>query len=87
MTASHSSSVMLTSIRSRRMPALLMSDVEAAEGVDRPGCDQPLGAVEVGDVVAVGDGLAAHRLDLVDDLAGPGRASSPLAVHRRRRGR
>ena len=76
MTASHSASVMLTSIRSRRMPALLTSDVEAAEGVDRL-LHEALGAVPVADVVAVGDGLAAHGLDLVDDLAGPGPWSLP----------
>ena len=60
MTASHSSSVMLTSMRSRRMPALLTSDVEVAEGVDRLALTRRCGAVPVGDVVAVGDGLAAH---------------------------
>ena len=32
--------------------------------------DHALGAVPVGDVVAVGHRLAAHRLDLVDDLLG-----------------
>ena len=34
MTASQSSSVIEKIMRSRRMPALLISDVEAAEGVD-----------------------------------------------------
>ena len=38
-------------------------DVEVAERVDRR-VDEPLGALPVGDVVAVGDGLAAQRLDL-----------------------
>ena len=85
MTASHSSSVMLTSIRSRRMPALLTSTSRRAERVDGR-LDEPLGAVPVGDVVAVGDRLAAHRPDLVDDLAGgPRRAAA--AVDARRRGR
>ena len=41
--------------------------VEAAERLDG-GVDEALGALPVGDVVAVGDGLAAHRLDLVDDV-------------------
>ena len=80
MTASHSASLMLVSMRSRRMPALLIEDVEAAEGVDR-GLDEPLGAVPVADVVGVGDGLAAHGLDLVDDLLGRAGVVA-LAVHR-----
>ena len=42
-------------------------DVEVAERLDR-GVDQVLRALPVGDVVAVGHGLAAERLDLVDDL-------------------
>ena len=80
MTASHSASVMLASMRSRRMPALLTSDVEAAEGVDGR-LDEALGAVPVADVVAVGDGLAAHGLDLVDDLLRRALVGA-LAVHR-----
>ena len=37
---------------------------------------QPARALEVGDVLAVGDRLAAHRADLVDDLTrGPGARS------------
>ena len=43
--------------------------VEVAERVDR-GVDHALGAVPVGDVVAVGDGLAAGGGDLVDHLRG-----------------
>ncbi len=39
MTASHSSSVMFVSIRSRRMPALFTNDVEVAEALDG-GVDQ-----------------------------------------------
>ena len=44
-------------------------DVEVAERLDRR-VDEALGALPVGDVVAVGDGLAAERLDLGDDLVG-----------------
>jgi hypothetical protein len=43
--------------------------IELAEGGDRL-VDHALGAVPVGDVVTVRDSLAAHRLDLVDDLLG-----------------
>ena len=42
-------------------------DVEPAERVDRV-LDEAAGAGEVGDVLAVGDGLAARGLDLGDDL-------------------
>ena len=44
-------------------------DVEPAEAVDRA-LHHPTGGLEVADVVGVGDGLAAHALDLVDDLLG-----------------
>ena len=54
-----------------------MSDVEAAERVDRL-VDQTLGAVPVRDVVAVGDRLAALADDLVDDVVG--RAGRPAAA-------
>ena len=80
MTASHSASVMFESIRSRRMPALLIHDVQVAEGVDRR-LHQPLGAVEVGHALAVGDRLTAHRLDLGDHLLGR-RQVAPGAVDR-----
>ena len=43
--------------------------VEPAERLDR-GVDQPLGALPVGHVVAVGHGFAAGRPDLVDHLTG-----------------
>ena len=43
------------------------------------GVDQALAALPVGHVVGVGDGLAAHGLDLVDDLLG-GRAVVARAV-------
>ena len=43
--------------------------VQVAEGLHRR-VDQALGGVEVGDVVVVGDGLAAGRLDLGHDLLG-----------------
>ena len=67
MTPSHSSSDMFTRNRSRRMPGVVDEHVEPAVALDR-GPDQPAGAGEVGDVLAVGDRLAAARLDLVDDL-------------------
>jgi hypothetical protein len=44
-------------------------DVEVAERLDG-GVDQALAAFPVGHVVAVGDGLAAHALDLGHDLLG-----------------
>ena len=50
--------------------------VEAAEGVERR-LHERAGAVPVGDVVAVGDRLAAGGADLVDDLAAPGRVEPP----------
>ena len=54
--------------------------VEAAERVER-GADDVLGAVEVGDAVVVGDGLAAALGDDVDDLVG-GPLVGALAGHR-----
>ena len=44
-------------------------DVEAAERVDRV-LDEPAGALEVGDVLAVGDRLSVGGLDLCDHLLG-----------------
>ena len=69
MTASHSSSVMLTSIRSRRMPGVVDQHVQVTERVDGLLHD-PLGAVPRGDVVAVRLCLAAVEADLVDHLVG-----------------
>ena len=43
--------------------------VEPAEGVDG-GLDDPTGGVVVADVVAVGDGFAAHGPNGIDDLTG-----------------
>ena len=60
---------MLWNVLSRRMPALLIDDVDAAEGVERRLHDG-LAAFRCGDRVGVGDGLAARRLDLVDDQLG-----------------
>ena len=54
--------------------------VEATERVDR-GADDVLGAVEVGDAVVVGDGLAAALVDDLDDLVG-GALVGALAAHR-----
>ena len=79
MTLSHSSSVMFTSTRSRRMPGVVHEHVQVAEGLDRE-VDEALRALPVGDAVGVGDGFAAHRVDLVDDLL-RGRAVLALAVH------
>ena len=44
-------------------------DVEAAEGVERL-LHHAVSGLEVGDVVVVRDGVAAHLLDLGDDLVG-----------------
>ena len=61
------------------MPGVVHERVEPAERVDRA-LHHAARACEVGDVLAVGDGLAAHRLDLLDDLHR--RAERPaLAVH------
>ena len=49
------------------MPALFTTRVEPAEGVDR-GLHDPARAFEVGDVVAVDDRIATHRLDVFDGL-------------------
>ena len=69
MTESKSSSAIVKIILSRRMPALLTSTSSRPKASTR-GADDVLGAVEVGDVVVVGDGLAAPALDDVDDLVG-----------------
>ena len=54
------------------MPALLTSTSSPPNDLDGL-LDQPPGAVPVGDVVGVGHGDAAGRLDLVDHrLRGPG---------------
>ncbi len=42
-------------------------DVEIAEGFDG-GVDEPLAALPVAHVIGIGQSLAAHLLDLVDDL-------------------
>ncbi len=44
-------------------------DVQIAEGVERR-LHEPLGALEVGHALAVGDRLPTHRLDLGHDLLG-----------------
>ena len=46
---------------------MFTSTCKIAEGVDRE-LHEPLCALEVGAALGVGDGLAAHRLDLVDHL-------------------
>ena len=60
---------MLWNVLSRRMPALLTTMSTRAEGVDR-GLHDGRAALGRRDAVAVGDGLAAGRRDLVDDLLG-----------------
>ena len=67
MTASHSASVMLASIRSRRMPALLTRTSRPPK-VSIACCTSRSAPSQSRDVVAVGDGLAAHGLDLGDDV-------------------
>ena len=69
MTPSHSSSDMLNSIRSRRMPGDADRAVDAAELVHR-GADDPLACVQRGDVVGDRDRGAAGRFDLGDDGVG-----------------
>ena len=51
------------------MPGVVHQHVQGAEGVQRA-LDETLPALPLRDVVVVGDGLAAHRLDLGDDLFG-----------------
>ena len=80
MTESNSSSAIEKIILSRRMPALFTRTSSLPERVDG-GVDDALGAVEVGDVVVVGDRLAAAALDDVDDLVG-GALVGALAGHR-----
>ena len=69
MTSSHSSSVIDTSMRSRRMPALLTSTSRLPEGLDG-GADQRLAAVPARDVVVRRDRLAAGGADLLGGLLG-----------------
>ena len=79
MTASHSSVGHVDEHAVAQDPGVVDEDVEPAEGVDG-GVDEPLGALPIRDVVAVGHRLAAHGADLVDHLAGgTGRAAG--AVH------
>ena len=54
-------------------------DVDLAEGVDR-GLDDRLAALGGVDAVRVGDGFAAGRLDLLDDLVGHLAAGLAFAV-------
>ena len=85
ITASHSSSVMLNTMRSRRIPGGRDYDVELAVVVER-GLDDVLAALHSGDGVIVGDGLAARGLYLVNNLVG-GRSGHAGAVQPRRQGR
>ena len=85
MTASHSSSPQDTNMRSRRNPALLTT-TSSRPNVSTAVRDEALGAVPVGDVVAVGDRLAAasRRISSTTSPAGPARRRCRRA---RRRGR
>ena len=67
MTASHSSSARDHEHAVAHDAGVVHDHVEPAEGVDGR-ADEALGALPVGDVVAVDDGLAAGGHDLVDDL-------------------
>ena len=81
-TESHSSSLMLTSMRSRRIPALLTTTSRPPKTCDRL-VDERLGAVPGRDVVGVGHRRPAGGGDLVDDLlrrAGVGTAPRPVAA-------
>ena len=69
ITASHSSMVMFTNIRSRRIPALLTTTSRPPK-VSIAVSDQPARAVPVRDVVVVRHGLATSRADCVDDVEG-----------------
>ncbi len=78
MTASHSASVILWNITSRRMPAGLITGVQTAEfllGL----LDHAVDGVEVGDAVGVGNRFAARGADLLrrPASAGPAEPSSP----------
>ena len=75
MTASHSSSVMLTSTRSRRMPALLTS-MSSRPNVSTAVLIRRWPPSQSATLSRVGDRLAAHRRDLVDDLFGRGAVAS-----------
>ena len=71
MTSSHSASDMLTSDAVAQDAGVVDEHVEVAERLDGR-VHEALGAVPVGDVVEVGDGLAATGADLGRDLVGRG---------------
>ena len=79
MTASKSSEAMFQMAPSRTMPGVVDEDVELAPRVGGLGDHAP-GALVVGDVLVVGDGLAAPRLDDLDREVGVLRRA--LAAHR-----
>ena len=70
MTASHSSSEVLTEHAIAEEAGVVHQRRRARRRCRPPCCDQALGLLPVGDVGAVGDGLAAHGPDGVDHLAG-----------------
>ncbi len=81
MVASHSSSVAETNIRSRTMPALLTMTCSPPNAVDR-GIDDALGRIPVGNVLVIGDRLAAGG----DDLRHHGIGSAGVAAFAGQRG-
>ena len=83
MTASQSSSVMLNSIRSRVIPALLTTMRQPAEAVG--GRDELVGGAARADVARDGDALGAGRRDLVEDVGFVERARDVVDDDRRTR--
>ena len=77
MTASHSSTDMFGEHPVAQEAGVVDEHVEPAERVDARSATSRCGAVPVGDVVGVGDRLAAGRADLVDDLLRGRRPTSP----------
>ena len=80
MTGSHSSSDMLKSMRSRRMPATHTTP-SIRPNVSMPRLHDRRAALHRRDRVGVGDGPAARGLDLLDDRVGD-LARRLVAVHR-----
>ena len=76
MTASHSSIVMFTSIRSRRMPALFTRTSRQPNVVDG-GAHEAARALEVRDVLAVGDRLTSQARGSRRRPRRPGPSSRP----------
>ena len=86
MTASHSSSVMLTSIRSRRMPALLTT-TSRPPNVSHGLLDQRSAPSQSATSSPLATASPPPAGDLVDDRLGRAEADGPGAVAARHRGR